>query len=84
MGGLESVSLQLILIALCVNLARSNCPLHGCKPSCSYSSDAQFVADGKQPRLLWGWRGVGGVRPSGTGCVTNAARIVCPVTGEDK
>lgn len=71
----------LVFLALCVSLATTNCPLHGCTRTCSYNSAAQFASTDKQPVLVWK---SDDVELSTAGCVTNGARIVCPLASSDK
>ena len=59
-----------------VNQCGSNCPLSGCTPTRSFTSGAEFFNGTFVPQLLWS---AALLEPSGAGCVTNGARIVCPM-----
>lgn len=74
---------MLLLLIMLTPVVDSNCPLYGCSPSCSFSSAAEFVSPNFQPKILWNWQNEG-LNPSGDGCVTNAARVVCTVFGDKK
>ncbi len=70
----------LVVSTLFTGLVKGNCPVHGCTPVCSYTSDVQYVSKGSKPRLAWSYDLNKDITPSGSGCVTNGFRIICPIT----
>lgn len=77
---LRCVVLLAALLAL-LRLSESVCPLSGCTPSRSFTSESGSLAVSGAPQLLWSARHYS---PSGAGCVTNGDRVICTMESVQK
>lgn len=59
-----------------------NCALYGCTLSASFTCPTDFYSGSFYPELASSYEDKD-LKPTGSGCATNAALIVCPLVGND-
>ena len=74
------LSVAAALFLVCRHKVNGNCPVYGCSPSHSFTTETAIFSftPNFKPQLQWRFEH-DELMPTGAGCVTNAARVVCPM-----